>query len=130
MSWGTLLERKTILLLDDAAEMHLLIKKALEPMQVNFIPSFNERDLIANIINNVSTLSLVLLDVYMPEKDGFAVFQAIKDRFVTRKFKVAFLTGAKEKNVVMQGLGLKADAYIIKPFTVEDFRDKVRKIVG
>lgn len=123
------MKQRTILLLDDSPEMHLLIKKALEPLQVNFIALFNERDLIANIINNVSSLSLVLLDVYMPGKDGFMVFQDIKDRFVTRKFKVAFLTGAKEKNAVMQGIGLKADAYIIKPFTPEDFRDKVRKMI-
>lgn len=107
---------KSVILLDDSREIHILTKKVLESMEINLISCYTEKELLTQIINNLQSLSLVLLDIQMPGKNGFTVLQEIKDRFARRKFKIAFFTSSKEKNFILQGISLKIDAYIIKPF--------------
>ncbi|WP_186644045.1 response regulator [Fluviispira vulneris] len=121
--------RKAIILMDDSPEMHLITKKALETLDVNFISCKTEAELLAGIINNTRELALVLLDIYMPEKNGFLVIQNIKDRFPRRKFKIVFFTSIKEKKYILQGMSLKADGFIIKPFEVDEFRLKIMKLI-
>ncbi|KAB8033687.1 response regulator [Fluviispira multicolorata] len=121
--------RKVIILMDDSPEMHLITKKALETLDIDFISCHNEKELLAAIIQNTRELALVLLDIYMPDKNGFLVIQNIKDRFARRKFKIVFFTSIKEKKYILQGMSLKADGFIIKPFEVEDFRAKILKLI-
>ncbi|BBH53012.1 response regulator [Fluviispira sanaruensis] len=121
--------RKVIILMDDSPEMHLITKKALETLDVNFISCKTEAELLAGVINNTRELALVLLDIYMPDKNGFVVIQNLKDRFPRRKFKIVFFTSIKEKKYILQGMSLKADGFIIKPFEVDEFRLKIMKLI-
>ena len=57
----------------------------------------------------------VLLDVLMPEADGFAVCRALRERSRT---PVLFLTALGEEGDILRGYGLGADDYVTKPFSL------------
>jgi DNA-binding response OmpR family regulator len=73
---------------------------------------------------------LVLLDVMMPELDGFEVCQRIRDHPDWRTAKIVMLT-AKGRDVEREkGLALGADAYVTKPFSTRDLVAKVKQMLG
>jgi DNA-binding response OmpR family regulator len=73
---------------------------------------------------------LVLLDVMMPELDGFEVCQRIRASPEWRATKIVMLT-AKGRDVERdKGLALGADAYVTKPFSTRDLVAKVKQMLG
>lgn len=122
--------QKTVIILDDTEEIQLITKKVLGSMGLNPICCYNSEDLVAKILANIHDLSLILLDIYMPDKNGFTVIQIIKDRFPRRKFKIVFFTSIKEKKYILQGMSLKADGYIIKPFKIDEFKEKITQLTS
>jgi DNA-binding response OmpR family regulator len=73
---------------------------------------------------------LVLLDVMMPELDGFEVCQRIRASPTWRGTKIVMLT-AKGRDVERdKGLALGADAYVTKPFSTRDLVVKVKQMLG
>jgi twitching motility two-component system response regulator PilG len=59
---------------------------------------------------------LVLLDIMLPEIDGFEVCQRIKDNPETREIPVIMLTAKKSREDMARGEKVGADWYITKPF--------------
>ena len=119
-----------VIILDDTEEIHLLTKKILESMDLQPVCCYNADELISQILAHIHDLVIVLLDIYMPEKNGFTVMHSLKGRFPIRKFKIVFFTSIKEKKYILQGMSLKADGYIIKPFKVDEFKEKINKLIS
>ena len=72
---------------------------------------------------------LVLLDIRMPDIDGFEVLQiihAMKDR---ADIPVIMLTGMEDKRYVMKGFELGISDYILKPFATEDLLERVQRVL-
>ena len=59
---------------------------------------------------------VILLDIIMPEMDGFAVIAALKNSEKTRNIPVIFITGLDSREDEEKGLALGAVDYILKPF--------------
>ncbi|MDR2552656.1 MAG: response regulator [Treponema sp.] len=59
---------------------------------------------------------LILLDIDMPEMDGFEAIKILKDKTETRDIPVIFLTGKTESGDEDEGRSLGAAAYVVKPF--------------
>jgi len=59
---------------------------------------------------------LILLDIMMPEVDGFEVCRRLKASPETKGIPVVFLTALGEEKDVEQGLALGGDGYVVKPF--------------
>jgi DNA-binding response OmpR family regulator len=73
---------------------------------------------------------LVLLDVMIPDCDGFEVCQQLRGRPGWAKTKVVMLT-AKGRDVEREkGLALGADAYVTKPFSTRDLVKQVKAMLG
>ena len=73
---------------------------------------------------------LVLLDIMMPELDGFEVCQRIRASPAWRDTKIVMLT-AKGRDVERdKGMALGADAYVTKPFSTRDLVAKVKQMLG
>ena len=73
---------------------------------------------------------LVLLDVMMPRKSGFAVCQVLRADEANRELKIVLLTAKGRDDDVAKGLALGADAYMIKPFSPKELALKVRELLG
>jgi len=72
---------------------------------------------------------LVILDIMMPDVDGYEVFRMLKSNSRTRSTPVIFLTAKSSPEDVEHGLALGADYYIIKPFGGSDLIQKVRNVL-
>ncbi|NES97097.1 MAG: response regulator, partial [Desertifilum sp. SIO1I2] len=60
---------------------------------------------------------LILCDIMMPELDGYAVLEALRQNPVTAMIPFIFLTAKAERNDWRQGMEKGADDYLTKPFT-------------
>ena len=72
---------------------------------------------------------LILLDVMLPEKDGFEVCREIKRRQQTAKIPVIMLTAKDEEIDKVLGLELGADDYMTKPFGMRELLARIKAVL-
>ncbi len=118
---------KKVLIVDDEPDTLELVKLVLESGGFETMLAANGMEALAQI--DRTKPDLVLLDIMMPDMDGWDVFRKIKEK--DSNIPVAILT-AKAQNIDrLLGLHvLKADDYITKPFGKNELLGKVRKLVG
>jgi capsular exopolysaccharide synthesis family protein len=73
--------------------------------------------------------NLVLLDVMLPDMDGFDVCRELRSATVTRSIPITFLTARGSRADKLAGLELGADDYVTKPFDVEELRLRVQRSI-
>jgi len=103
----------TVLLVDDEAINIELISTLLEPIY-NIHTSTNGKDAIKSAIDNQP--DLILLDILMPDMDGYAVCQKLKKNPKTAKIPIIFLTSKSKDKDEAKGFLMGAVDYIKKPF--------------
>lgn len=116
---------KKILVVDDEPDTLELVKLVLESGGFETILANNGREAMAQIATVKP--DLVLLDIMMPDIDGWELFRKIKEKYPS--IHIAILT-AKAQNIDrLLGLHvLKADDYITKPFGRNELIGKVKKL--
>lgn len=72
---------------------------------------------------------LVILDIRLPDIDGFEVARRLRTSRRTELIPIIFLTAKRERTSRLKGLGLRADDYITKPFDMQELRLKVKNIL-
>ncbi len=108
----------TILVVDDSPVNLRLIVRTLEGRGYRILAARNGRSAI-DIARRVHP-DLILLDVMMPEMDGFEVCRALKADPLTRDAIVVFLSALGEVSDKVTGLELGASDYITKPIQAEE----------
>ena len=73
--------------------------------------------------------ALVLLDVMMPKKSGFEVCQEVRANDAVKDTLIVMLTAKGRDTDVAKGLGIGADAYVMKPFSTRELVQKVRTML-
>jgi CheY-like chemotaxis protein len=73
--------------------------------------------------------AVVVLDVYMPRKNGFAVLQEVRRDEATAHTRVLMLTGNGERDYVRRASALRADGYIVKPFQAAKLVERIRTLI-
>lgn len=109
----------SIFVVDDDPDMRNLVRMALQRdgHQVD-----TEADARAVQPGRCRQYDLILLDVMMPEEDGFSLCRRIREEV---DCPILFLTAKVEDADVVQGLGLGGDDYIKKPFSIAELRARV-----
>ena len=115
---------KKILLVDDEKDFVDSIKEFIELRGYKVIPAYNGRDALKKMIRFPD---MVLLDIKMPDMDGFEVLQHLKSNPETSHTPVIMLTSKADTGSIFESKGLKANDYIIKPTNLEDLMTLVRK---
>jgi len=72
-----------------------------------------------------SNFDLILLDVQLPDMDGFQICSLLRNKDKTSEVPIIFLTGKKEVSDKVMGFSLGADDYIVKPFEPLEFKARV-----
>jgi DNA-binding response OmpR family regulator len=72
---------------------------------------------------------LLLLDVMMPQCDGFEVCRRMRRNPATRRVRILMLTAHGRDAEIERGLALGADAYVTKPFSNKELVAKVRGLL-
>lgn len=72
--------------------------------------------------------AVILLDINMPEVDGFEVLKRIKKNAETRKIPVIMLSSSEEEQDVTRSYEYGANSYVSKPLNFEEYKDTVKKV--
>jgi CheY-like chemotaxis protein len=70
---------------------------------------------------------LIILDIRMPDVDGFSVVEKLKQSDRTSRIPIIFLTGSPERDADERAMGLGARFYIKKPYDPEELLDAVKR---
>lgn len=116
--------KKTILVVDDEPRLTTLIKSYLT--QEGFKVVTAENGAVALESAEKSLPDLVILDVMMPEMDGFEFLHAFRKKFNT---PVIFLTAKVQEEDQLQGFNMGADDYVTKPFRPRTLMARVHAVL-
>lgn len=111
-----------ILVLDDEAEIADLVELFLKNEGYNVYKFYSSSEAIKCI--NSTPLDLAILDVMLPDTDGFTILRTIREEGL--RFPVIMLTAKVEDNDKIIGLSLGADDYITKPFNPLEMVSRVK----
>ena len=114
-----------VLAVDDRAENLLALESALSGLGHNLQFASSADEALRYLLTN--EVALILLDVQMPEVDGFELAELIRQRETTQHTPIIFISANSiEQQYVFKGYSLGAVDYITKPFEPEILRSKVR----
>jgi two-component system alkaline phosphatase synthesis response regulator PhoP len=114
----------TILVVDDEKDILELLKYNLEKEGYKVLTAHNGRDALRIIKHHPD---LVVLDIMMPELDGWEVCKAIRKDPATAMIPIMFLTARDSEVDEVVGLELGADDYIVKPVKIRTFIARVKR---
>lgn len=118
---------KKVLIVDDEPDTLELVKLVLESGGFKTVLATSGKEAL-NMVESTKP-DLVLLDIMMPDMDGWEVFRKIKEKYST--LPIAILTAKAQNFDRLLGLHvLKADDYITKPFGKNELIGRVRKLTG
>lgn len=73
---------------------------------------------------------VILLDIMMPDIDGFEVYRRLKLDPETKRIPVIFVSARNDARHIQQGLSLGAEGYVTKPFDPADLLDRIIEVTG
>ena len=120
-------DKKQILCIEDEPEMIDLIRLILERRGFNVQGAAGGMEGIKKVRELLP--DLVLLDLMMPDMDGWEVYQQMKADEATRGIPVIVVTAKAQSIDKVLGLHIaKVDDYIAKPFSPQELLDSVEKV--
>lgn len=118
------LGKAVILVVDDTPANLFAIERLLEDSNRIILTAASGKDALQITLNNV--VDLIILDVQMPEMDGFEVAQILKSNKRTRDIPIIFATAvSKEHRFVLKGYEEGAVDYLYKPLDPQIVKAKV-----
>lgn len=115
-----------VLIIDDDKELCALMKKCIEQEKLSAVTVYNGIEGVRLIDENKDSYSLIILDVMLPDIDGFQSLQKIRD---TSNIPVLMLTAKSSEEDKVFGLRLGADDYLTKPFGINELLARVNSLI-
>lgn len=116
--------RPKILLVDDDEIQHTIVTNMLGD-EYEIIYAKSGFDALNNLYNSGFVPNIVLLDILMPEMDGFEVFNRIRAISLLKNVPIAFITSVNESNEEKRAFDLGAADFISKPYKKEDLVKRI-----
>lgn len=117
--------KKKILIIDDEPDFSEMIQMRLEANGYEIITAYNGDDGIKRARDEKP--NLILLDVMMPGKDGFATLKELRRIPETHDINVVMLTAKGETKSIMSAQDIGASDYLIKPCESADLLEVCRR---
>lgn len=117
-----------VMVIDDEPDIVRLVKISLEMADLEVIEAYSGREALEKVKTVVP--DLFLLDIMMPEMNGYEVCQTLKSAAPTRHVPVVMLTAKGQKGDAEQGLKVGADDYILKPFDPYELGEQVHELLA
>ncbi|MEM0467097.1 MAG: response regulator [Candidatus Thermoplasmatota archaeon] len=120
---------KKIMIVDDSRLITYTVKDGLETLDPNYtVIEVDSGKKCFELLEKNKIPDLILLDIMMPEMNGWEVYKKLRKHESWKKIPVAFLT-AKTDNF-SRGFGkILGDAYIEKPFEIKDLKQRIDKLL-
>ena len=116
----------TVLIIDDDKELCKLMKKCVEQENLSAVVAHGGFEGLRLLEENKDACSLIILDVMMPDLDGFQVLQKIRGK---SNVPVLMLTAKSDEEDKVSGLRLGADDYLTKPFSINELMARVNSLI-
>lgn len=113
-----------ILIVDDIPDNIKVLHAILRREEYEITYALNGKDALMLCVSN--SFDLILLDIMMPEMDGYEVCKHLKSKDKTRDIPVIFLTAMVDKDSIVKGFELGAHDYVTKPFNSKELVARVK----
>src|SRR5580704_15008816 len=119
--------RMKILLVDDTPDNLISIEAALSGLGEELVLANSGKEALRHLLHE--DFAAILLDVRMPDMDGFETAELIRSRPRSRQTPILFLTGYRNEEHLFRGYDLGAVDFLFKPIVPEVLRSKVAVFV-
>ncbi len=122
------MSRKTILIVDDELSILVPLQFLLEKEGYTAKLAQSGKD----AINKIAEVQpdLILLDIMLPDLDGYEIYHMIRQREEWKSIRIIFITAKNREADMAKGLAMGADAYITKPFSNTELINAIRELIG
>lgn len=114
---------KKILIADDEPNIIMALEYAFRKNNFEVFIARDGKEAIDILQTQIP--NIIILDIMMPDIDGYATIEFIKKEQKLKYCKVIFLSAKNKPEDIQKGLSLGADAYITKPFSVKKLIEQV-----
>ncbi|OYU97335.1 MAG: response regulator [Bacteroidetes bacterium B1(2017)] len=121
-------KQRKILLADDEPNILLSLDFLMRKVGYEVFIARNGSEAIEIIRSQ--KLDIAVLDIMMPDIDGYQICEFIKSHASYKSCKVLFLSAKSKESEIEKGLKMGADAYMTKPFSTRSLLVKVQELLG
>ncbi len=126
-------DKKRVLVVDDEPDFSAIVKKYLEQAGFEVELAYDGVEGIAKVKANPP--DAIVLDVMMPEKDGYAVCEELKNDDQYKDIPIVMLTAVSShvsttKYSHFDGMSMEADDYLPKPASAEEITESVKSLLS
>lgn len=118
---------KTVLIVDDSNTNNLLLENILDSEGINTEIAFSGKEALKLL--KIKKPSLILLDIMMPNIDGFDVLNIIKANAETKEIPVVFITAKNDYNIKQKAIDKGAADLIQKPIDINKVLEIVKQYI-
>ena len=119
---------KKILIVDDEPNIVMTLEYAFKKKDFEVYIARDGGEALHILENNIP--NVVLLDIMMPNVDGYQTLHFIKNSETLKNTKVVFLTAKNKDSDIEKGLKLGADKYLTKPFSVKKIVSEILELLS
>lgn len=117
-----------ILIVDDDPNILLSLEFLLSKNNYQVFIARNGMEALASIEKDIP--DVVLLDIMMPDLDGYLVCEFIRKNEAYKHAKVIFISARSKESDIEKGYEMGADLYIVKPFSTRSLLEKITEFVS
>ena len=118
---------KKILIADDAHKIVMTLEYAFRKAGYEVFIARDGSEVLEILKEQIP--DAILLDVMMPNLDGYTTLSEIKKNENLNNIKIIFLSAKTGENDIKKGLDLGADAYMTKPYSIKKLTEKVEELL-
>ena len=122
--------KKKIMLVDDNPDFIYMVKRSLQPFSNQYeVVGVNGGKECFELLEKGDIPDIILLDIMMPETDGWTLFAKLKERNEWSDIPIIFLTAKTDD--YSKGFGkISAQDYIEKPFEIKDLKERIDRVLS
>lgn len=121
------METKSVLIVDDETSILVPLQFLMERSGFQVRLAQSGKDALISI--SEKRPDVILLDIMLPDLDGYEIFQMIRENSAWDDIKIIFLTAKTSDLDIARGLNLGVDAYITKPFSNKELLGTVWSVL-
>ncbi len=121
-------ERQVVLIADDSSTVRKFVSFSLSAQQLNVVTAVDGMDALEKI-SQTPRLDLIIVDLNMPNMDGFEFIENIRGSEQYKDVPIIILSSERSEESKARGRDVGADAYIEKPFDAKNIKYQVSKFI-
>ena len=118
---------KKILIADDEHKIIMTLEYAFKKAGYEVFIARDGSEVLELLKNEIP--DMILLDIMMPNIDGYTTLAEIRKNDAYRNIKVIFLSAKTGEKDIAKGLELGADAYVTKPYSIKKLTEQVDNLI-